>query len=60
MKEFRCFCAEDWRFWRVKWYIEHAGSVVFTVLPAWVYFLEKSFRVPKVVPKISMYYTRDC
>ena len=46
------FCAEDWRFWRVKWYIQHAGSVVFTNLPAWVYFFEKSFRMPKNVPKV--------
>lgn len=37
------FCAEDWRFWRVKWYIQHAGSIVFTRLPAWVYFLKKKF-----------------
>ena len=29
MKEFWCFCAKDWKFWRVKWYIQHAGSVVF-------------------------------
>ena len=34
MKEFWCFCAKDWKFWRVKWYIQHAGSVVFTILPA--------------------------
>ena len=36
MKEFWCFCAEDWRFWRVsvKRYKQHAGSVVFTILPA--------------------------
>ena len=46
------FCAEDWRIWRVKWYIQHAGSIVFTRLPAWVCFFEKSFRVPKVVPKV--------
>lgn len=32
--------------------IKHAGSVVFIMLPAWVCFSEKSFRVPKVVPKI--------
>jgi len=44
---FWCFYAEDWRFWREKWYIQHTGSVVFTKLPAWVYFFEKSFRVPK-------------
>ena len=24
----------------MKWYIQHAGSVVFTKLPAWVYFFE--------------------
>ncbi len=24
----------DWRMWRVKWYIQPAGSVVFTMLPA--------------------------
>ena len=28
------FCAEGWKFWMVKWYIQHAGSVVFTMLPA--------------------------
>ena len=28
------FCAEDLRKRRVKWYIQHAGSVVFTKLPA--------------------------
>ena len=28
------FCAEGWRFWRVKWYIQHAGSAVFTGYPA--------------------------
>ena len=27
-------CAEGWRMWRVKWYIQHAGSVVFTKFPA--------------------------
>ena len=49
------FCAEDLRIWRVKWYIYNAGSVVFTMFPAWVYFFEKSFRVPKVVPKVSIF-----
>ena len=29
------FCAEDWRIWWVKWYMQHAGSIVFTKLPAW-------------------------
>ena len=56
------FCAECLRIWRVKWYIQHAGSVVFTMLPAWVYFFEKSFRVPKIVPKIAPsvgYYKRN-
>ena len=38
---FLCFCAESWRIWRAKWYIRHAGSVVFTTLPAWVYFFLK-------------------
>lgn len=52
MKELLCFCAEDWRFWRVKLYIQHAGRVVFAILLAWVFFFEKSFRVPKIVPKI--------
>ena len=28
------FCDADWRFWRVKWYIHHAGSVEITMLPA--------------------------
>ena len=37
------FCAEDWRIWRVKWYIQHAGSAVFTRLPAWVCFFWKKF-----------------
>ena len=46
------FCAEDWRIWRVKWHIQHAGSVVFTKLPERGYFFEKSFRVPKVLLKI--------
>ena len=46
------FCAEGWRFLRVKWYIQHAGSVVFTRLPAWVYFFEKSFLRAKIVPKV--------
>ena len=46
------FCAEDWRIWRVKWYIQHAGSAVFTRLPAWVYFFEKSFLRAKIVPKV--------
>ena len=62
MKEFWCFCAKDWRFWRVKWYIQHAGSVVFTMLPAWVYFFEKSFLrakiVPKVMPNVWLNYNR--
>ena len=44
---FWCFCAADWRFRREKWYIKHAGSVVFTILPAWVYFFENVFRFPK-------------
>ena len=39
----KVFCAEDWRIWRVKWYIQHAGCVVFTDYPAWVYFFEKKF-----------------
>ena len=30
----KVFCAEGWRYWGVKWYIHHAGSVVFTKLPA--------------------------
>ena len=47
----KMFCAEGWKFWMVKWYIQYAGNAVFTKLPAWVYFLEKSFRVPEVVPK---------
>ena len=34
MKEFWCFCAVDWSTWREKWYIQRAGSVVFTKLPA--------------------------
>ena len=46
------FCAEGWRMWRVKWYIQHAGSIVFTRLPAWVYFFEKSFLRAKIVPKV--------
>ena len=50
---FQWFCAEDWRFWRVKWHIQHAGSVVFTKLPAWVYFFEKSFLRAKIVPNAS-------
>jgi hypothetical protein len=37
------FCAEGLRFWRVKWYIQYARSVVFAGLPAWVYFFEKKF-----------------
>ena len=37
------FCAEDWSIWRVKWYIQYVGSVVFIGLPAWVYFFEKKF-----------------
>ena len=37
------FCAEGLRIWRVKWYIQHAGSAVFTKLPAWMYFFEKKF-----------------
>ena len=37
------FCAEGLRIWKVKWYIQHAGSAVFTRLPAWVIFFEKSF-----------------
>ena len=28
------------------------GSVVFTMLPAWVYFFEKKFLRAKIVPKI--------
>ena len=31
---FWCFRAKDWRFWRVKWYIQYAGSLVFTDHPA--------------------------
>ncbi len=52
MKELLCFCIVTWRMWRVKLYIQHAGRVVFAILPAWVYFLEKSFRVAKVGMKI--------
>ena len=46
------FCAEDWRIWRVKWYVQHAGCVVFTGLPHECIFFEKTFRVPKIAPKI--------
>ena len=42
------FCAEGLRIWIVKWYIYNAGSVVFTMFPARVYFFEKSLRVPKI------------
>ena len=49
------FCAEDWRIWSVKWYIQYAGSVVFTGLPAWVYFFEKSFLRAKIAPKVTNY-----
>ena len=52
------FCAEDWRMWRVKWYIQHAGSIVFTRLPAWVYFFEKSFLRAKVMPNVWLNYNR--
>ena len=45
------FCAEGWRIWRVKWYIQHAGSAVSTRLPRGCVFFEKSFRVPKIVIK---------
>ena len=54
MKELLCFCVVTWRMWRVKLYIQHAGRVVFAILPAWVYFFEKSFRVVKVVLKVSI------
>ena len=47
------FCAEGLQFWRIKWYIQHAESVVFTGLPAWVYFFEKKFLRAKIVPKVS-------
>ena len=49
------FCAEDLRMYRVKWFLQHAGSVVFTMLPAWVYFFERSFRVPKIVLSVLSY-----
>ena len=53
------FCAEGLRIWRVKWYIQHAGSIVFTRLTAWVYFFEKSFWMLnimlKIVPKVTNY-----
>ena len=28
MKELLCFCAEDWRIWREKWYINRAFSAI--------------------------------
>ena len=46
------FCAEDWRIWRVKWYIQHAEASVLQEFPRECIFLKKSFRAPKVVPKI--------
>ena len=41
MKELLCFCVVTWRMWRVKLYIQHAGRVVFAILPAWVFFRKK-------------------
>ena len=46
------FCAEDGRTWKVKWYVQHAGSAVYTGLPTWVYFFEKKFLRAKIVPKV--------
>ena len=37
------FCAEGWRIWRVKWYIQHAGSICITRVSARMYFFEKKF-----------------
>ena len=47
------FYAEDGRTWRVKWYIQHAESVVFTGLPAWVYFFDKKFLRAKIMPSLA-------
>ena len=35
------FCAEDWRIWRVKWYIQHAEALVLQMLPHRCIFLKK-------------------
>ena len=37
------FCAEDWRFWRVKWYIQHAEASVLQEFPRECIFFEKKF-----------------
>ena len=43
MKELLCFCVVTWRMWRVKLYIQHAGRVMYAILPAWVFFVKKVF-----------------
>ena len=35
------FCAEGWRMWRVKWYIQHAEASVLQEFPRECIFLEK-------------------
>ena len=37
----KMFCAEGWKFWMVKWYIQYAGNAVFTKLPACCVFRKK-------------------
>ena len=53
------FCAEDWRMWRVKWDIQHAEASVLQEFPRECIFFEKSFRVPKIVPKVLVKPTRE-
>ena len=41
-------------------YITRGKCNVYYASRVGVFFFAKSFRVPKIVPKVSMYYTRDC
>ena len=49
------FCAEDWRIWWVKWYIQHAEASVLQELPRRCIFFKKSFLRAKIVPKVTNY-----
>ena len=48
------FCAEDWRFWRVKWYIQHAEASVLQILPRECIFFEKSFFARRLCRRLQL------
>ncbi len=52
------FCAEDWKMWRVKWYIQHAEASVLQEFPCECIFFEKKFLRAKIVPKITNYHLK--